>query len=129
MVLWISRLYLAFFLNTSAFTAPFALEIQLGAADAANFMKFDGFDIGGEQGKGPFHAYAVGYLPNGEGSRMACTLALDHVAFESLDTLFVPFQDLIIDGDIITGFKLRKFDLSGQLFVYKCYSGVHDSNF
>ena len=55
-------------------------------------------------------------------------LALDNVAAEALDTLFVTFNDLIVNGNIVTGFKSREFSFGGQLLVNKCYS-VHDDRF
>jgi hypothetical protein len=123
------RLYFAFFFNTSALTASLALEIELCPADAAYLMQFDRFDIRGEQGKGPFHAYPIGDLANRKSRCMARTLAFDHVALESLNTLFIAFHDLIIDGDIVTGFEFREVDLSCQLLVYECYCGLHGSIF
>lgn len=100
------------FLDTGALTAPAALEVQFGTAYAAYFMELNGFDIGREQGEGPFHAYSVGDLPYGEGGGVASTLAFDHISLEALDTLLVAFNDLIVDGDIITGFELRKLSFS-----------------
>jgi len=117
------------FLDTSALTAAAALEVQLCTTYAAYLMQFDGLDIGGEQGEGPFHAYSVGDLPYGEGGGMASALALDHISLEALDTLLVAFNDLIVDSDIITGFELRKLSFSRQLFVYKSYSSVHNFKF
>lgn len=57
---------------------------------------------------------------------MPSALALDHISLEALDTLFVTFQDLIIDSDVITGFEFREIDLPCQLFMYKCYCSVHN---
>ena len=114
------------FLDTGALAAPAALEVKFGATYAAYFVQIDGFDIGGEQGEGPFHAYSVGDLPYGEGGGMASALAFDHISLEALDTLLVAFNDLIIDSDIITGFELRKLSFSCQLLVYKSYSSVHN---
>jgi hypothetical protein len=57
--------------------------------------------------------------------KVAVSLTLDHFALETLDTLLVPFNDLIIDRDIVTGFKFRKLSFPGQLLMYKRYSGVH----
>src|SRR5882762_6772798 len=71
-------------------------------------MQLNGFYIGREQGEGPFHAYSVGDLPDGKGSRMARTLALDHISLEALDTLFITFQDLIIDSDVSPALNFGK---------------------
>ena len=97
-----------------------------GTADAANFIEFYRLDIGREQRKGPFHAYPVGDLPNGKGSRVSGSLTLDHITLETLDTLLVSFHDLIVHRNIITGFELRKLSFSRQLLMYKSYSSVHN---
>lgn len=119
----------SFFLDTGALAAALALEVEFGAANAAHFVQIEGLDVGGEEGEGSFYAYAVGYFTNGEGGSLALALAFDHVSFKALDTLFVAFDDLIVDGDIVTGFEFRKFFFSRQLLVYKSYSSVHNSNF
>ena len=103
---------LSLFLDTGALTAPLTLEVDLRPADAAGLIQLDRLDIGREQGEGPFHTYSIGDLPHRERGRMAVALTLDHVSLEALDTFLVAFNDLIIDSDIITGFKLRKLDLS-----------------
>ena len=120
---------LAFFLDTRALTAARTLEEQLGAANPANFVHFERLDVGREQGEGPLYTYAVGDLTHGKSGRVPRTLTFDHITFETLDTLLVSFDDLIIDGDIVTGFELRKVSFSRQLFVYKSYSSLHNKNF
>src|ERR1700722_13401973 len=60
---------------------------------------------------------------------MSGSLTLDHITLETLDTLLVSFDDLIVDRDIITGFELGKLDFSRQLLVHKSYSSVHNSIF
>jgi hypothetical protein len=120
---------LSLFLDTGALTATLALEVQFSPANTADLIHFDRLDIWGEQGEGPFHAYAIGDLTHGESGCLPRTLALDHITFETLDTLLVSFDDLIVDGDIITGFELRKLSFSRQLLVYKSYSSVHNFNF
>ena len=117
------------FLDTRALTAAGTLEVQLCPANPANLVQLNRLDIGGEQGKGPFDTYAVGYFPHSKGGRIAGSLTLDHVAFEALDTLLVSFDDLIVDGDIVTGLELRKFSFSRQLLMYKSYSSVHNNFF
>jgi hypothetical protein len=92
-------------------------------------MNLNGFDVRGEEGEGPFHAYSIGDLPHREGSRMANSLTLNDITFEALDTLLIAFNDLIVDSDIITGLELRELYLSCQLLVYKSYSSVHNFNF
>jgi hypothetical protein len=120
---------LSLFLDTGTLTAPLTLEIQLGATHSADLVHFDGLDIRGEKGESPFYTYAIGDLPYGKGRSMPFALALEDVAFKALDTLLVAFNDLIVDGDIITGFELRKLFFSRQLLVYKSYSSVHNFKF
>lgn len=119
----------SFFLDTGALTATVALEVQFCPANAAYLVHFQRLDVGGEQGEGPFYADAVGDLTDSERGGLASSLTLDHVAFEALDTLLVSFDDLIVDGDVVTGFELRKLSFSRQLLVYKSYSSVHNNSF
>ena len=120
---------LAFFLDTGALAAAGTLEEQLGAANPANLVQLERLDVGREQGEGPLYTYTVGDLPYSKGGCLARTLTFDHITFETLDTLLVSFDDLIIDGDVVTGFELRKVSLSRHLFVYKGYSSLHNKNF
>jgi hypothetical protein len=120
---------LSLFLDTGTLTAPLTLKIQFGAPYPADLVQFDRLDIRGEKREGPFYAYAVGNLPYGKGGGMPFTLTLEDVSFEALDTLLVAFNDLIVDGDIITGFELRKLSFSRQLLMYKSYSSVHNFKF
>ena len=59
---------------------------------------------------------------------MASALALDHIAFERLDSLLISFDNLIVHSDIITRLEFGKILLAGQLLMYICY-GVHNCNF
>ena len=116
-------------LDAGALTAPVTLEIQLGPANAANLVQFHGLDIGGVQRERPFHTYAVGDLPYSESGCLAFALTFDHFTLEALDTLFVPFNDLIVDSDVITGLEGGELSFSRQLLVYKSYSSVHKTKF
>ena len=60
---------------------------------------------------------------------MTFALTLDHIAFKALDPLFISFLDLIINGNIITSFEAGECIITGQLFVYKGYSRIHNINF
>jgi hypothetical protein len=120
---------LTLFLDTSALTATGTLEEQLGATNAANLVQIERLDIGRKEGEGPLNTHAIGDLPNGEGSCLASTLTLDHITLETLDTFLVSFDDFIVNGDVITGFELRKFSFSCQLFVHKGYSSLHKKTF
>lgn len=113
-------------LDTGALAAAFPQEEQFGPAYPACLIQFDGINIGGIYGKSPLHADPVGYFTNRKGSRMAISLAFDHIAPEALDTLFSTFNDLIVNSDIITGLELRKLFFSCQLLVYKLNCRVHD---
>jgi hypothetical protein len=59
---------------------------------------------------------------------MAGSLAFDHIATEALDTLFTTFNDLIINGNVVTGFKLRKLFFTCQLLMY-ILNCIHDIPF
>ena len=116
-------------LDTGALAAAVTLEIQLGPANAADLVEFNGLDIGGEQRERSFHTNTVGDLPHSEGGCVTFALTLDHFALEALNTLLVPFNDLIIDRDVITGLEIRKLFFFRQLLVYEGYSSVHKTNF
>lgn len=109
-------------LDAGALAAAVALEIQFGPAYPADFVQLHRLDIGREQREGPFHTHAIGDLPNREGGGMSLTLPLDHFTFETLDTLLVSFDDLIIDGDVVTRLEGRNLSFARQLFVYEGYS-------
>ena len=116
-------------LDPGALAAAFTLEIQFGAAYAAYFVHLNRFDIGRKQREGPFDAYAVGYLPDGERGCVTFALTFDDLTFEALDTLLVAFNDLVVDRDVIAGLEVRDLFFSRQLLVYKSYSSVHKTNF
>ena len=117
------------FFDTGALTAAGTLEVELCTTHATYLVQIDGLDVWGEQGEGPFHTDAIGDLPHSESGCVACTLTLDHISLEALDTLLITFNNFIVDSDIITGFELRELSFSCQLLVYKSYSSVHNSNF
>ena len=117
---------MSLFLDTCALTAALALVKDLSTTNPAGLVEVDRLDIWGEKRKSPFHAYSIGDLTYGEGSRLPFALTLENVSLEALDTLLVPFNDLIIDSDIITGSKIRKIFFPRQLLVYKSYSSVHN---
>jgi hypothetical protein len=83
----------------------------------------------GRNREGPLHTHAVRHLADGESSRLAFALALDHIAFEALDPLFVTFYNFIVNGHIVSGFEAGHGSFARQLLVYECYSGVHNLNF
>jgi hypothetical protein len=107
------------FLDTCALTTAATLEVEFGATYAAYLVELDRLDVRREQGESPFYTYAVGDLTDGKGCRMALALALDHIAFEALDTLLVTFYNFILNRDIITGLEVGELFLSRQLLVYK----------
>jgi hypothetical protein len=44
-------------------------------------------------------------------------LCFDHISFKGLDTLFGSFDDLIVNGNVITRLESRVRFLGRQLFV------------
>lgn len=60
---------------------------------------------------------------------MAYALAFDHITLETLDPFLIAFQDLIVNGDVVTCFEFRELFLSCQLLVYKCCGRVHGVKF
>lgn len=117
------------FLNAGRFAAAFALIVKLGTTYAAGFVYHHGLNVGREKREQPLHAYAVRNFSNGERSGSALALGLNHVAAERLDALLVSFNDFIVNGDVVTGFKPGKSFFIGQLFVNKGNSGLHNKKF
>src|ERR1700754_4875092 len=120
---------LSLFLDTSALTAAFALVEDLGTTYPTGLVEVDRLDIRGEQRESSFYAYSIGDFTYSESGCLSFALTLEHVSFEALNTLLVPFNDLIIDSDIITGSKIWKIFFPRQLLVYKSYSSVHNFYF
>ena len=118
----------AFFLDTCALTAAFALVEELGATNLTGLVDLDGFDVRGIKREEAFYTYSIGDLPDGERSSETRTLTFDDVAFKALDTFFITFNDFIVNGNVVPGFKFRELLGGGQLLVDKSY-GVHDSKF
>lgn len=118
----------ALFFDTRALTTTATLEVKLGATHLTYFVHRDRLDIGRVDGEQTLNTYTIGDFTNGEGSRHARTLALDHIALKTLNTLFVTFYNLIVYGDIVTSFELGELTLYGKLLVYICYC-VHNSDF
>lgn len=116
----------AFFLDTCALPAAFPLVKQLRAANLTRLVNEDGFNIRGKNREEAFYTNSVGNLPDGERGSETATLALDNVAFKALDTFFITFDDFIVNGNVVPGFKFRELLGRGQLLVDKSY-GVHDS--
>ena len=63
------------------------------------------------------HTYTVRDLTNGERGGGTIALRLDHIALERLDTLLGSFNDLVVDGNVITGFESRIVLGAGELLV------------
>src|SRR5690606_8576254 len=95
--------------------------VELGPSYLAHSLDFDlGYERGVER-ENPFHAYAVGYLPDDECLANAAALLGYDDAFEDLDPLPVPFLDFIMYGYGITGAKLRKIRPHHRFFYFQYY--------
>lgn len=70
-------------------------------------MEYNAVDVRREQRKYAFNANTIGDFPYGERCRKTSTLDLQYVTFKGLDPLFATFYDLIVYGNVVTGFKLR----------------------
>lgn len=124
-----SRMNIPFFLDACALTAAFAEVVQPGAAYTACFVQINGINIGGKQGEGPFNAHPIRYLTHCKCGCLTGSLALDHIAAETLDTFLATFNDLVINSNIVTGFKLRELFFTCQLLVYILNCCIHDIQF
>lgn len=111
----------SFFLDPGAFTAPFTEEVKLGTPYTTNFVQYDTFDIWREHREKTLNTNAITHFTNCESGCGTGSLALDHITFKALDTLFATFNDPVVNSDIITCFELRMGGFIGQLFVNKCY--------
>jgi len=115
----------SFFFNTCTFTWTISKEIQFRPAHSPSLIQFNRFNIWGKEREGPFNANPIGDFSYRESGSLASALALDNIAFKTLDTSLVSFYNLVIDSDVITSLEFREFLLACQLIVYKL-NCVHD---
>src|SRR5688572_5530103 len=94
----------------------------------ASLVQHNGFNIGRKIREYPFYTDSVRDLTHGEACSMPSALFFNYIAFERLYPFLVPFDDLIIDCDIISWLESWEILLTGQLFVYEI-SGVHNDVF
>jgi hypothetical protein len=83
------------------------------------FINFNRINIGRIERKNSFNTHTVRYFTYSEGCSMSCSLFLNYITFERLDSFFVTFNNFIINGNIITGFKSRKFFLESFAHVQR----------
>src|SRR5690606_32283826 len=110
----------SFFANTGGFTETVALIVKFSPANAASFVYSYRFDIRGKDREDPFHTDTVGNLADCKCSGTTATLTLDNIPLERLYPFLGTFDDPVIHGHIISGFKLRQFLNCLILFVYEC---------
>src|SRR5689334_6296966 len=94
------------FLDPCALSATLTLIVQLGATNTTGFVQDNRLDVRREEWENPFYTDTVRDLTHGESSSIAFTLSFDHISTEGLDSLFITFNNFIIDGDVVTGFEL-----------------------
>ena len=111
---------LLLFLDTGALTAAATQVVKFCTANTASLVDLDRVDVGRKQREYTLNAYTVRNFPYGKRLGKSTSLTFDYITLEGLDTLLATFNDLIINGYVVTGFKLRKFFLPGQLLMYKC---------
>jgi hypothetical protein len=85
-------------------------------------VEHDAFNIGAIERKETLYTHAIADFTHGKRGGSSVALALNNIALKALDTLFVAFNNLIVNGDVVTGFELRMLPYRGKLFVYKTES-------
>jgi len=112
----------ALFLNTGTFSTTLTQVKQAGTAYLTYFVQYYAFNIGAVKRKQTLHTNTVAYFTYCKRGGSAGALALDHIAFKALDTLFITFNNFIINSDVVTSFKLGVLPYRGKLFVHKAES-------
>lgn len=115
----------ALFTDTSALTASATLVEEFGTTHMSGLVDFDRIDVGRKERKYSFYTYTIRDLSDRKAGGMTRPLLFDHIAFKGLDSFFVPFDDLVVYGNVVAGLKSRELLFGGHLFVYVGNS-VHD---
>ena len=104
---------------------------QVEEPGAANFSAFGNsnvYNVGRSERKNTLDAYTVGNLPNRESLGIPLTFDLDYITTEGLYTLLIPFNNLVVNDDVIASPKIGMFRLLSHLLMHK-FDGVHLSFF
>ena len=97
---------MAFLFDTGLLTGEVAQVEDAGAAHSTVFVDINLLDERAGEGEYTLHADAVGDLADSKGLSGSASTALQHNALEVLDSLFVTFLNLIMDGDGIASLEL-----------------------
>jgi|GEM_PF-5562685 len=115
---------LLLFLDTGRFTAALTEIEEFSTTYTAYFIEYDRLDIWRVQRKQTLNTYPIRDLSNSECLRGTASLTFDHITLKRLDTLFISFNDFIVNGNVIASFEFWEFFFTGHLLVNKSY-GIH----
>src|SRR6188768_1218234 len=106
----------ALFLDTGTFAAQSTQVIQFRTANLTYFMQNDAFNVGAVQREQALNTNPIADLAYSKGSCSSIALAFDHITLKALDTLFITFNNSIVNSHIITSFKSGILFCSCKLF-------------
>ena len=92
--------------DTGLLTGEVAQVEDAGAAHSTVLVDINLLDERAGDGEDTLHTHAVGDLADSKGLSSSASTALQDNALEVLDSLFVTFLNLIMDGDGVAGFEL-----------------------
>ena len=96
----------AFLFDTGFLTGEVAQVEDAGAAHGTVLVDIDLLDERTGDGENTLHADAIRDLADSKGLGSSTSAALQHNALEVLDSLFVTFFNLVMDGDGIASLEL-----------------------
>ena len=116
------------FLNTSGLAGAVTQVVELGTADIAVALHFDGSDRRGVELERTFNAFAGRDLADDEGRVETAVAAGDHDAFEGLNALAGTFNDVDVHDNRVTGAergdRLASGD-AGHFFLFENLNQIH----
>jgi len=90
------------FFNPAFLTGKVAEVKQPGTANFTEFNNFNFSNVRRSIREDTFNPYSIGYFTYRKGLGSSFATNLNHIASEFLDTLFVSFNNLLADDDVIS---------------------------
>ena len=106
----------AFLFDTGFLTGEVAQVEDAGAAHSTTFVDINLLDERAGDGEDTLHTHAVGDLADSKGLGSSASTALQDNALEVLDSLFVTFLNLVMDGDGIASLELGELLALDKVF-------------
>ena len=116
--------------DTGFLTGEVAEIEDAGTTHSAMFVDINLLDKRAGEGENTFHSDTVGDFADSKGLSGSASTTLQDNALEVLDTFFVTFFDLVVDGDGVASFELGELlALDKVLDVLHYFVLTHDCRF